>query len=77
MIQYRFKVGNQSDRAWLENDDQAAKFANLINAEWCRDTAIFRLKDDNKFCTFELDLEDVKDSSLNFKNVKIWEIEKL
>jgi hypothetical protein len=74
MIQYRFRVGNQSDRAWLENDDQAVKFANLINAEWCRDTAIFRIQDGNKHCMFELDLEDVKDSSLNFKNIKIWEI---
>ncbi len=74
MIQYRFKVGNQSDRAWLENDDQAAKFANLINAEWYRDTAIFKIQDGNKYCIFELDLEDIKDSNLNFKNIKIWEI---
>jgi hypothetical protein len=72
MIQYRFKVGNQSDRAWLENDDQAIKFANLINAEWYRDTAIFKIQDNNKYCMFELDLEDIKDSNLNFKNIKIW-----
>lgn len=74
MIQYRFKVGNQSDRAWLENDDQAIKFASLINAEWYRDTAVFKIQDRNKYCTFELDLEDVKDYNLDFKNIKIWEI---
>lgn len=74
MIQYRFKIGNQSDRAWLENDEQAIKFANLIKAEWYRDTAIFKIKSDNKFCTFELELEDIKDCNLNFKNIKIWEV---
>ena len=74
MIQYRFKVGNRSDRAWLENDDQAIKFANLINAEWYRDTAIFKIQDGNNYCMFELDLEDIKDSNLNFKNIKIWEV---
>ncbi len=73
MIQYRFKIGNQSDRAWLENDEQAIKFANLINAEWYRDTAIFKIKDGNSYCTFELDLEDIKDYALNFKNIKIWQ----
>jgi hypothetical protein len=73
MIQYRFKVGNRSDRAWLENDDQAIKFANLINAEWYRDTTIFKIQDGNNYCMFELDLEDIKDSNLNFKNIKIWQ----
>ena len=73
MIQYRFKIGNQSDRAWLENDEQAIKCASLMNAEWYRDTAIFKIKHDDKFCTFELELEDIKECNLNFKNIKIWE----
>lgn len=74
MIQYRFRVGNQSDRAWLENDEQAIKFANLIGAEWCRDTIIFKIRNDDKFCMFELEHEDIKGCKLNFKNIKIWEV---
>ena len=75
MIQYRFRIGNRSDRAFLNNDEEAIDFAKFIGAEWERDTAIFKLKQDNKFCTFELEIKDAEIvNSLEFKNVNIWEV---
>jgi hypothetical protein len=78
MIQYRFKIDNNSRIASLENDEQAEVFSKFIGAEWERDTAIFRLKKDNKFCTFELEIGGVKNTellnSLEFKNINIWEV---
>jgi len=75
MIQYRFRIGNRSDRAFLNNDEEADKFSEFIGAEWERDTAIFKLKKDNKFCTFELEIKDAEIvNSLEFKNVNIWEV---
>jgi hypothetical protein len=78
MIQYRFKIGNRSNIAWLENDEQAENFSKFIGAEWERDTAIFRLKKDNKFCTFELEIGGIKNAELlnglEFKNINIWEV---
>ncbi len=78
MIKYRFKIGNKSTTSYLENDEQAEFFSKFIGAEWERDTAIFRLKKDNKFCTFELEIGGVKNAellnSLEFKNINIWEV---
>ena len=75
MIQYRFKIGNRSNVAMFENDEQAEEFSKFIGAEWQRDTAIFKLKQDNKFCSFELELGDVElIKTLNFKNINIWEL---
>lgn len=75
MIQYRFKIGKKSTTACLENDEQAEKFSKFIGAEWERDTAIFKLKQDNKFCTFELEIENAElIRNLEFKNINIWAI---
>jgi len=78
MIQYRFKIGNRSNIAWLENDEQAEEFSKFVGADLQRDTAIFKLQQDNKFCTFELEIGDIKNSeiirNLEFKNINIWVI---
>ena len=76
MIQYRFKKsGTTSNIAWFKNDDQAEEFSKFIGADWERDTVIFKLKQDNKFCTFELEIKDAEIiNSLEFKNVNIWEV---
>jgi hypothetical protein len=73
MIQYRFKIGNRSNVAWLENDEQAEEFSKFIGADLQRDTAIFKLQQDNKFCTFELEIENAEIiRNLEFKNINIW-----
>lgn len=75
MKQYRFKIGIESNVAWFKNDEQALDFANFIGANCERDTAIFRLKQDNKFCSFELEIENTElIRNLEFKNVNIWEV---
>jgi hypothetical protein len=75
MIQYRFRIGNTSTIAYLKNDEEADKFSKFIGAEWQRDTAIFKLKQNNKFCTFELEIKDAEIvNSLEFKNINIWEV---
>jgi len=75
MKQYRFRIGNTSNITYLKNDEAADKFSEFIGAEWQRDTAIFKLKQDNKFCTFELEIEDVElIKELKFKNINIWEL---
>jgi len=75
MIQYRFRIGNKSDIAFFDNDERAKEFANFIGAEWERDTAIFKIQKDNKFCSFELEIKDAEIiNSLEFKNVNIWEV---
>lgn len=78
MIQYRFKIGITSHRAWLENDEQAKEFSEFIGSEWERDTMIFKLQKDNNFCMFELEIGDIENkkllNKLGFKNVNIWEV---
>lgn len=75
MKQYRFKIGIESSVAWLKNDEQALDFANFIGAHCERDTAIFKLKQDNKYCTFELEIENAKLlKKLKFEKVNIWEV---
>lgn len=80
MIQYRFKIGAASHRAWLENDEQAKEFSQFIEAEWERDTMIFKLGKDNRLCMFELEIGDMENkkllNKLEFKNVSIWETTK-
>ena len=73
MKKYRFRIGNRSNVAMFENDEQAEEFSKFIGAEWERDTAIFKLKQDNKFCTFELENTELL-NSLEFKNINIWEV---
>lgn len=73
MIQYRFIIGNRSNVAMFENDEQAEEFSKFIGAEWQRDTAIFKLQQDNKFCTFELENAEII-RNLEFKNINIWVI---
>jgi len=73
MIQYRFKIGTKSTTACLENDEQAEEFSKFIGSEWQRDTAIFKLQQGNKFCTFELENAELI-RNLEFKNINIWEI---
>lgn len=76
MIQYRFKIGVNTNRVWLENDEEANEFSKFIDANWERDTMIVKLQQDNKFCTFELELGDIKNAeiirNLKFKNINIW-----
>ena len=76
MIQYRFKIGITSHRAWLENDEQAKEFSEFIGAEWERDTMIFKLQKDDNFCMFELEIGDMENKELlkelDFKNINIW-----
>ena len=76
MIQYRFKIGVTSHRAWLESDEQAKEFAEFIGAEWERDTMIFKLQKDDNFCMFELEIGDMENKELlkelDFKNINIW-----
>ncbi len=75
MIKYRFKIGIKSTTAYLENDKKAEEFSKFIGAEWEKDTAIFKLEQDNKFCTFELEIENAElIRNLEFKNINIWEI---
>ena len=62
MIQYRFKIGVNTNRVWLENDEEANEFSKFIDANWERDTMIVKLQQDNKFCTFELELGDIKNA---------------
>lgn len=73
MIQYRFRIGNKSNVAWFKNDEQASDFANFIGAHCERDTAIFKLKQDNKYCTFELENAKLL-KKLKFEKVNIWEV---
>ena len=61
MIQYRFRIGKDTRRLWLENDEEAEDFAKFINAEeWYRDVIIIILRDGDMMCQFEINDEDFK-----------------
>jgi hypothetical protein len=78
MKQYDFKIGITSHTAWFNNYGEAKRFAEFIGAELEKSTIIFKLQKDNKFCMFELEVEDSESAKLirniKFTNVKIWEI---
>ncbi len=78
MKQYRFKIGTESNIAWFENDEQASDFARFIGADCERDTFLFKINKDNKYCTFELEIGDTENAKLlrklKFEKINIWEL---
>lgn len=78
MKQYDFKIGVTSHTAWFNNYEEAKRFAEFVGAELQKSTIIFKLQKDNKFCMFELEIEDSESAEIikNLKpiGIKIWEV---